>query len=38
MWRVRDFKFIAGEHVVTHHKPLFFVEEEREDNVVGKNH
>ena len=35
MWRVRDFKFIAGEHLATHHKPLFFVEEER---VMGKNH
>ena len=26
MWRVRDFKIIADEHVITYHKPLFFLE------------
>ena len=39
MWRVRDFKIIAGEHVATHHKPLVFVvhiQKRREDNTVGE--
>ena len=38
MWRVRDFKIIAGDHVATHHKPLVCVvhiQKRREDNIVG---
>ena len=39
MRRVRDFKIIAGEHVATHHKPLFCVmhiQNGRADNTVGE--
>ncbi|KAI0215635.1 hypothetical protein LSAT2_032303 [Lamellibrachia satsuma] len=39
MWRVKDCKIIAGEHVVSQHKPLVFVvcmQKRREDKVVGQ--
>ena len=39
MWRVKDCKIIAGEHVSTQHKALFFVvrlQKRREEKVVGQ--
>ena len=39
MWRVKDCKIIAGEHVATQHKPLVFVvrmQKMREEKVVGR--
>ena len=38
MWRVKECKIIAGEHVATQHKPLVFAvrKQKREEKVVGQ--